>query len=150
MKYLPILLLAVGMVAFHPAFIDHTLISIKGSRQGQFRGQSNSKGGRETEGWFEIMAFQLGSETPIDSKPGTPGGKRSHGTILIQKVKDAASPLLLEALNTGETLEVIIQTLDDSDKVVKSITLKNALVKAINKNNGENITFEYTDIVTKQ
>ena len=155
MKSLAILLLAAGMTSFHPAADNRpadnkTYVSFKGSRQGQFKGASNSKGGRESEGWFEIKSFSFGVETPYDpTKTTAPTAKRQHNPITVRKEVDASSPLLLEALNTHESLEIVIQTLDPNNKVVKKIVLRNALVKGIHKDDGENVSFEYTDVVTQ-
>src|ERR1700730_4756756 len=155
MKYLTFLLLAAGLMAFRVAPVANandsatgtakTYVSIKGSRQGVFKGQ-NSKGGRESEGWFEIASFSMGVKTPVDNKSSA-SGKRQHNPVVIRKQADAASPKLLESLNTRDTLEVVIQTVGPDNKVVKNITLKNAVVTGIHKDDWENVSFEYTDIV---
>ena len=132
MKYIILLLLAVCALAFRPDVENKTYVSIKGSRQGQVKGTR----GRELEGWFEIKSFEVQAQT-----------KRKYGALTIKKQADAASPKLLEALNTRETLEVMIQTVDDNNKVVKNITLKNALVTGIHHDDWENVGFEYTEIV---
>jgi type VI secretion system Hcp family effector len=158
MKYLAFILFAAGATAFRaapdpgvsvsagaPAVSVKTYMSVKGARQGVFKGQ-NSKGGRESEGWFEIMSFSFGVENPT-SKAQSGGGKRAHSPINIRKQVDAASPKLLESLNTRETLEVVIQSVGPDNKVIKNITLRNAIVTGIHKDDWENVSFEYTDIV---
>ena len=116
---------------------SRTYVSFKGAKQGPFRGQ-NSKGGREAEGWFEIQSFSFGMNRPNHAKP-----------LSIAKQSDAASPKLLEALNTKENLEIVIQTVDKDNKVIKTVTLKNALVTGIHKDDWERVYFEYTDILTQ-
>jgi type VI secretion system Hcp family effector len=142
MKYIILLLLAVCALAFRPDVENKTYVSIKGSRQGQLKGTR----GRELEGWFEIKGFEFKAETP--GVKTTASGKRKYGALTIKKQADAASPKLLEALNTRETLEVMIQTVDDNNKMIKNITLKNALVTGIYHDDWENVAFEYTEIVT--
>jgi type VI secretion system Hcp family effector len=146
MNYLGFLLLVAGMTAFHPAADNKTFVSFKGSRQGQFKGTGNSKGGRESEGWFAVNAYSLGVETPKDPS-NTRTAKQQHNPVTIRKGPDASSPKLLEALNTREKLEVVIQVLDANNKIVRNIILKNAIVKGIHKDDWENVTIEFTDIV---
>jgi hypothetical protein len=149
MKYIVLLLLAVAALASRPshsgprapsgppaltalsapAADSRTDVSFKGSRQGQFKGQ-NSKGGRESDGWFVVNSFSFPVETPR--------------VVTIRKQTDAASPKLLEALNTSETLEVVIQTMGPNDRVIKNVTLKNAIVKGIHKDDWETVTLLYT------
>jgi type VI secretion system secreted protein Hcp len=131
----------------HPTAF-HTYAAFKGKKQGQLKGES-TKGGREKDGWFELVSFEMGSEVPVDSKTGTATGKRQHKPIVITKNVDAASPLLLNAHWANETFEtVIIQTVDDKNKVMKTTTLKNALISEIKKNGSlESISFDYEEIM---
>lgn len=134
----------------HPTAF-HTYASFKGKKQGQFKGES-TKTGRAKDGWFELISFEMGSEVPVDSKTGKPKGARQHSPIVITKEVDEASPKLLNAHFANETFEtVIIQTVDDQNKVSKTTTLKNALISEIKKNgNRESISFSYEEIMWQQ
>lgn len=50
---------------------------------------------------FEVLAFDLGMETPSDVATGQASGKRQHSPITIVRKTDSASPLLLQALAGG-------------------------------------------------
>jgi len=146
------LLIALAALSFvHPTAF-HTYASFKGKKQGQLKGETNGKGGREKDGWFELSSFDMGVETPVDFKAPKPTGKRQHNPVVITKETDAASPLLLNAHFTNEAFEtVIIQTLDDQKKISKTVTLKNAVISEIKKkDNLESISFTYEEIMTQQ
>lgn len=149
-KYAFLLLLPLTVVAFarwaHPTAF-HSYVSFKGTKQGQFKGESSK--GREKDGWFAIVAFEFSVEAPVDPKSGRPAAKPKNKPIVITKEVDAASPLLLNAHYTNETFEsIIIQTLDDQNKVTKTITLKNAVISDIKKNGTtEAVSFNYDGIV---
>jgi len=151
-RYTFSLLLVLFALSFsHPTGF-HSYVSFKGSKQGQFKGESAGKGGREKDGWFLLSSFEMHSEVPVDVKSGSPKGPRTHPPIVITKETDAASPLLLNAHSTNETLEsIIIQTVDDQNKTTKTITLTNAVISDIKKNGAlEDISFTYEKIETKQ
>ena len=145
------LLLALFALSFsHPTGF-HRYASFKGTKQGQLKAQS-TKTGRAKDGWFEIVSFEMGTEVPVDPKSGRPKGARQHNPIVITKQVDEASPLLLNAHYTNETFEtIVIQTLDDNNKVTTTTTLKNALISEIKKNGTlESISFGYEDISIQQ
>jgi type VI secretion system secreted protein Hcp len=144
------LLIALAALSFvHPTAF-HTYASFKGKKQGQLKGESTK--GREKDGWFEIQSIDMGAEVPVDPKSGAASGKRQHKPLVITKEVDAASPLLLNAHVINEAFEtVIIQTVDDTKKVAKTVTLKNALISEIKKNGKlESISFDYEEIMTQQ
>jgi type VI secretion system secreted protein Hcp len=148
------LLIALVALSFshpiHPTAF-HSYASFKGKKQGQLKGES-TKVGREKDGWFEVVSFEMGTEVPVDSKTGMATGKRQHKPVVITKNVDAASPLLLNAHGANETFEtVIIQTVDDKNKVTKTTTLKNALISEIKKNGSlESISFNYEEVMWQQ
>jgi type VI protein secretion system component Hcp len=157
MKYLLFVLLAVGLVAFRPVAMSFqpvampfrsvadtkSFVSFKGVRQGVVKGKS----GREVDGWFEIRSFNWVDPLAGDVQLApTRDPKRKPFPFKIQKQVDASSPYLLEAVNTRETMEVAVQILDGNSKVIRNIVLKNAVVKGIHKDDGESVTFEYTDM----
>ena len=147
------LLIALAALSFvrpvHPTAF-HSYISFKGSKQGQLKG-SSTKGGREDKGWFLIQGFELQGEVPVDAnKPGTTG-KRTHKPIIITKEEDGASPQLLNAHSTNEVFDnIVIQTIDDQNKVTKTITLTNAVISDLRKNGAiETLSFNYEKIEAK-
>lgn len=149
-RYTFSLLFALGALSFSHPTAFHTYVSFKGTKQGQLKAES-AKTGRAKDGWFEIVSFEMGAEVPVDPRSGSPKGARQHKPIVITKQVDEASPLLLNAHFSNETFEtIVIQTLDDNNKVTKSTTLKNALISDIKKNGTlESISFNYEDIVSQ-
>jgi type VI secretion system Hcp family effector len=145
------LLLALFALSFSHPTAFHRYASFKGTKQGQLKAQS-TKTARAKDGWFEIVSFEMGIEVPVDPKSGRPKGARQNKPITIVKEVDEASPLLLQAHYANETFEtVIIQTVDDNNKVSNTTTLKNALISEIKKNgNLESVSFTFEDIQVQQ
>jgi len=54
---------------------------------------------------FMVQAFEHRIEIPRDAQSGQPSGNRVHLPIKITKIFDKSSPLLYQALVTGESLE---------------------------------------------
>jgi type VI secretion system Hcp family effector len=145
------LLLALFALSFSHPTAFHQYASFKGTKQGQLKAQS-AKTGRAKDGWFEIVSFEMGTEVPVDPKSGSPKGARQHKPIVITKELDESTPLLLNAHYSNEVFEtIVIQTIDDNNKVTKTTTLKNALISEIKKNGTlESISFGYEDISIQQ
>jgi type VI protein secretion system component Hcp len=82
------LLMALVALSFvrpaHPTSMT-MYISFKGSKQGQLKGETKGKGGREKEGWFQIQSIDL-----------------AHKPVVITKETDGSSPQLLQAHYTHE------------------------------------------------
>jgi type VI secretion system secreted protein Hcp len=53
---------------------------------------------------FMVQAFEHSIEIPRDAQSGQPSGNRLHKPMKITKIFDKSSPLLYEALVTGESL----------------------------------------------
>ena len=144
----------VALSFVHPAHPTSFMgyISFKGSKQGQFKAQSKGKGGREDKGWFEIHSFEMGSAVPVDAGKGDVSGKRTHNPVTITKEADGASPLLFQAQSGNEVFDnIVIQTLDDQNKVTKTITLTNAVISNLRKNGTiETFSFTYEKIESQQ
>lgn len=106
-------------------------ISIKGQKQGQFKGESRKKGREE---FCEIIAFDMGTTVPYDANSGLASGHRQHKPVVITKERGAATPQILQACWTNENLPTIIielvgRSLDGTKEVVvEKITLTNAVV----------------------
>ena len=119
-----------GFCMAHQAYM-----SIKGIKQGQFKGQST--GLRRNGKWIEILAFSYAGQVPYDANSGQASGKRQHKPITITKEWGAASPQLLQACWKNEVLsEVVIEVVGPShqtgghEKVAETITLTNAVIAA--------------------
>lgn len=108
-------------------------LSIKGTKQGQFKGEKNPLRNAK---WIEILEFSYPVQAPRDANSGQASGKRQHSPITVTKEWGAASPQLLNACTTNEVLtEVVIQVADNSkpgshETVVDTITLTNAVIVA--------------------
>jgi type VI secretion system secreted protein Hcp len=58
---------------------------------------------------FMVQAFEHSIMIPRDSQSGQPSGTRIHKPLKVTKVFDKASPLLYQALVTGESLICTIE-----------------------------------------
>jgi len=58
---------------------------------------------------FMVQAFEHNIMIPRDSQSGQPSGTRIHQPLTVTKVFDKASPLLYQALVTGESLTCRIE-----------------------------------------
>ena len=149
------LLIALTALSFvrpaHPTAF-HNYASFKGSKQGQLKGQTSGKGGREDKGFFLIQSFDMAGEMPVDANKGGAAGARTHKPITITKEMDGASPQLLQAHYTNEVFDnIVIQTLDDQNKVSRTITLTNAVISGYRKNGTiETFSFTYEKIESQQ
>jgi type VI secretion system secreted protein Hcp len=119
------------------AAID-SYMTINGSRQGQFKGEAMSE---------KISLMSVSH----DAATGMASGKRQHGSITIQREIDAASPKLMQAMNTHETLNdvtiVFRATGGGAGKAVQTVNLKNAMITAVRvSGRTEAITIEYPAI----
>ncbi len=150
-RYTFSLLAALLALSFSHPTSFHYYASFKGTKQGQFKGESTRKGGREKDGWFLLSSFDMTSEVAVDSKSGSAKRPQTHPHIVITKEIDAATPRLLTAHNTNEPLEsVIIQTVDYQNKTTRRITLTNVLISDIKKNGTlESISLNYEKIETQ-
>lgn len=152
----PLLIAVVTLVALsfsHPTAF-HYYASIKGSKQGLLKAVSNTPGGRESQGWIEIYSFSIGASNPTTTGKGAGGsaaGKETLPPITINKRTDAFSPLLNNLLTSSEIIDsIIIQAVDDKQRVAKTTVVKNARIKEIKKNgNNEIISFLYEHIEEK-
>ncbi len=85
-------------------------MTVKGSRQGLITEGAYSKesvgnsyqSGHEKESM--IKGYTHNITIPRDPLSGQPSGQRVHAPYVVTKVLDKASPLLMNALVTGETL----------------------------------------------
>jgi type VI secretion system secreted protein Hcp len=138
------------------AAVDAYLV-IKGSKQGQFKGEGTSASG----GKIHVEDFNFGViaprdqssgmatgreaqspkatgqavTAPRDQATGQASGKRQHGTITIIKEWGASSPQLKQAMDTGEVLlSVDIEFVHPGARgpeVYKTIHMTNVMVSSI-------------------
>ncbi|MGA2985520.1 MAG: type VI secretion system tube protein TssD [Terriglobia bacterium] len=78
-------------------------VSIKGSKQGQFKGES-TKNERKYK-WMPILEFEYSVQTPLDAATGQASGKRRWGTIKITKEVGIATPQIYQAVTSNETIQ---------------------------------------------
>jgi type VI secretion system secreted protein Hcp len=138
------------------AFQAH--ISIKGNKQGQFKGESIQD--KRKDKWIPVLSFQMGVQSPRDAATGQASGKRQHQPLTITKEWGAASPQLFRALTSNETLQSVeIQFTRTSEtgaeQVYETIKLTNAVISKIGPHAGplppgahdgkryESVTLEY-------
>jgi len=115
-------------------------MTIKGSKQGQLKGEATS----------EKIALKSVSHESRDLATGMASGKRQHGTITITREVDAASPKFFQALSTNEVLNdvtIVFAAPGAGARKVQTIDLKNATIVSDRKAGGsELITIEYATI----
>ncbi len=76
-------------------------LTARGAKQGDINGGVTEKG---REGSIALHSVSYAIDVPYDQATGHASGKRQHKPITITKVIDQATPKLLEALVTNETL----------------------------------------------
>jgi type VI secretion system secreted protein Hcp len=108
-------------------------ISIKGSKQGKFKGNSVKSGRHD---WIEVLSFSYGVQSPRDTSSGMATGKRQHKPVSFGLETGSASPQMFQALVSNEVLtDVLIEFVDtnkDGKKYVRqTIKLTNATISSI-------------------
>lgn len=142
----------------------HTfLVTIKGSKQGDFKG-SVLQGGAPS-----IVGFKFSSQltSPRDPATGMPSGRRQTSPITFTKEWDASSPQIMQALASNELLSKVTFQFMGVNKqgrevVYQTITLTNANIAAVKRYidiaNGsepadpralEDVSFTYQKIVVQ-
>ena len=113
-------------------------LAITGYRQGLISGGASTqesignlyKKGHENEILVQAYSHQI--IIPRDPQSGQPTGKAVHKPFMISKVRDKSTPLILQALTTGEMLETCIikwyETKSGQDEVCYSIELEDAVI----------------------
>jgi type VI secretion system secreted protein Hcp len=119
--------------------MSECFISIKGLKQGQFKGDQPDRIGRAD--WMMGTAFTQELSQPRDEHTGLPTGKRQWKPIQFTKQWGAASPQILQALATNETLNPVIfeftrTTPDGKEQVYQTITLTNATIVNVSRTLG--------------
>lgn len=76
-------------------------LTLTGETQGDINGDSSAAG---HEGSIEVISFHHEVVSPRDAASGLPTGKRSHTPVKISKRIDKATPLIFQALDSGERM----------------------------------------------
>ncbi|EJL02427.1 MULTISPECIES: Hcp family type VI secretion system effector [Pseudomonas] len=88
-------------------------MSIVGTKQGEITAgafTADSVGNTYQEGHTDqimVQGFQHQVSIPRDPQSGQPTGQRVHSPLVVTKVFDKASPLLLQAMTEGEVLVIV-------------------------------------------
>lgn len=105
-------------------------MEVTGKNQGKMDGSCDMEGRENT---ILVYAMEHKIHIPRDPQSGLPSGKRIHGPLLIEKEIDKSSPMLKQALCTGEQLsEVVIKKYridpTGSEEHYYTITLEDAII----------------------
>ena len=57
------------------------------------------------EKYTRIIGFEWGLMSPVDTQSGRTGGRRQHRPLLIKKLLDKSTPLILDAIATNKRLD---------------------------------------------
>jgi len=108
-------------------------MSIKGTKQGAFKGESEMKGREHT---VLVQALHHEMHVPTDRDHGQATGAIMHGPLTVTKAVGASSPQLYQALCTNEILQDV--TIDfyridatGHEENFYRIKLKNAIIVKI-------------------
>ena len=80
----------------------HYFISVKGAKQGEFKGENGKK-----PGVIPILGFSAGVTSPRDVATGQASGRRQHKPITIIKEWGEVSVQFFQALVTNEVLSPV-------------------------------------------
>lgn len=114
-------------------------VTIKGTKQPNFKGESNRKIG---EGKIAGLGLQHEIKSPRDLATGQASGKRQHAPITITKEWGAATPQIMQALCTNEVLKSVLFEFvrtnpEGVEEVHYTITLANATISNVKQYVGD-------------
>jgi type VI protein secretion system component Hcp len=105
----------------------HGYMSIKGTQQGQIKGQPTPHRGKGMSSSTPIISFDFGLQSPLDASSGSATGKRQHKPFTVTMVAGTAATQLFQAYCNKELLsEVVIEPKPET--VVARISLTNATI----------------------
>jgi len=109
-------------------------MEVTGKNQGKIDGSCDMEGREDT---ILVYAMDHRIHIPRDPQSGLPSGKRIHGPLTIEKETDKSSPMLKQALCSGEQLnEVVIKKYridpTGSEEHYYTITLEDAIIVEVN------------------
>lgn len=119
-------------------------VSIDGETQGNIKGGCTQSGDKADK--IMVYAHDHNIEIPNDTHTGQATGQRIHHEYKISKSLDVASPLLLNAIASGENLTLVHDIYEINDKGVETkkatITLSNAIITNLRRYTPETFTTE--------
>jgi type VI secretion system secreted protein Hcp len=139
------LLIAIAVMVLIPTTFAsaayNVMVSVKGTKQGQFKGESAHAGGANKDKIDAIgFTFEIGS--PRDAATGQVSGKRQYKPLQITKMLGAASPQFFQALTTNEvlqsvTLEFTKTNANGEEFIFYTIKLTNATIASIRQHTAD-------------
>ncbi|MFZ1938562.1 MAG: type VI secretion system tube protein Hcp [Terracidiphilus sp.] len=104
--------------------------------------------GEGPSGKMAVMSVNHNASMPA----GMASGKRQHGEITITKEVDAASPKLMQAMNTHQALNNVTITFGSGSgagkAALQTLNLKNAMITSVRvTGRTETITIEYGTVM---
>ena len=122
----------------------HAVMTIKGEKQGAFKGESSRKDSSDIE-LVSVLHERVGPEMV--------GDRRRHTPVVVTKEVGAASPQLFQAFTAKENLPVVELNIGSqpggagAGKIAQRVVLKNATITNVRKvGKLEEITFNYEAI----
>lgn len=130
------LLVAAAVAASASASAAYSfLVTVEGSKQGPFKGESLAKG---EEGKIPASAFSFSLRTPRDPGTGQATGKRQYSAVSFTKAWGASSPQFFQAGSFNEVLKSVKFEFTQLDakgakQVYQTMTLTNAFIGGITR-----------------
>jgi type VI secretion system secreted protein Hcp len=93
-------------------------VSIKGNKQGQFKGESTAVNRKD---WIPVVAFTMGLTSPRDLATGQASGKRQFEPVTVVKEWGASSPQGLTACSNNEALTTVVFEFVKTDAAGKEV-----------------------------
>lgn len=123
-----------------PASAGECLVSIEGGKQGRFKGEGTKEGARDK---IVAMFYQHEMAAKRDSD-GKPEGRARQEVLTITKGLGAASPQILTAAATGETLKSVVIEMYQGGTVdaFYVVTLSNARIVSLKQFNEKGWFYE--------
>ena len=128
-------------------------ISVKGQKQGQFKGNSHRDASSNV-----VVKFTHGPTSPADFNRRTAAGEKIHEPLVVTlKLDDSTRPQWVTAQGGGEVLSSVVLSMfrpasKSSPAAVERITLTNALIEkldVVNQPGADEVLAEATDAAVK-
>lgn len=108
-------------------------LTVEGEKQGKIDGSCEQQG---REGTILVQAFKHDVSIPRDPQSGLATGKRVHNPLTVTKTFDKSSPLLFQALCSGEHMkkvEIKFYRIDSTgvEEHYFTVTLEDAIIVSI-------------------
>lgn len=94
-------------------------MTVKGSKQGVFKGEDSSLGAR-VAGVIDVTAYSFEIVSPRDPSTGQATGRRIYKPLTITHLMGGSSPQFLAATATNETLNPVVINFYRSDRTVST------------------------------